>query len=72
MAYWDDDADKFITNGLDKCFQVIQKGSEETRPITKAQAQESVEIGTKSKRSFKLFMEPMFFLFQKKKSSDDL
>ena len=66
MAYWDDDANKFITDGLDKCFQVIQKGSEETKSITKEQAQESVAIGSRSKRSFKLLIEPMFFLFRKR------
>jgi hypothetical protein len=70
MAFWDNDASKFITDDVDKCFRVIQKGTDETKPITTEQAQESVEIGAKRKRSFKLLMEPMFFLFQKKKRLD--
>lgn len=66
MAYWDDEKSAFTTDNLDRCFQVIQKGSEETASLSKKQAQESAAIGTKSKRSFKLLVEPMFFLFQKK------
>jgi len=66
MAYWDDNKDVFSTDDLDRCFQVIQKQSKNTTPITKEQVEESVAVGTVSKRSFKPLTEPMFFLFQKK------
>jgi len=65
VAYWDDDTNQFTSENLDRCFQVIQK-SKETKSITKEQVQESIEVGTVRKRSFKLLFEPMFFLFQKK------
>lgn len=65
IAYWDDEKNKFITDKLDQCFQVIRKSTEETTPITKEQVEESINVGTIRKRSFKLLMEPMFFLFQK-------
>lgn len=66
VAYWDDETNCYATNDLDRCFQVIQAKSEETKPITKEQVQESIAVGTVRKRSFKLLFEPMFFLFQRK------
>jgi hypothetical protein len=66
LAYWDAEKESFTTDDLKRCFQVIQPKSKETVPLTKEQALESIMVGTVSKRSFKLVMEPMFFLFQKK------
>lgn len=70
VAYWDDNCDKFITepNNLDRCFQVVVNSKTKPPPttlITADQARESVNVGTVRKRSFKLLLEPMFFLFKK-------
>ena len=54
-----------------KCFLVEpRKGkghSEESKPslITPEQVEESIKVGSVSKRSFKMAFEPMFYLFQK-------
>jgi len=76
VAYFNDAANVFTAEGLEKCFQVKQKSTrgrkivdEETSStslLTKEQAEESVRIGTKRKRSFQLLFEPMFYLFQLK------
>ena len=66
QAYWDDDTKTFSTDDLDKCFQVKQKKSRETLSISKKQVEESVEIGVVSKRSFKMLIDPLFFLFRRK------
>lgn len=65
VAYWNDETSQFTTDDLDKCFQVVDKSNNMTLPISKEQVQESIDVGTVSKRSFKLLMEPLFFLFQK-------
>jgi len=66
LAYWDDANRTFTTDNLDRCFQVIEKQSSSSQAISAEQVRESVAIGSVSKRSFRLLMEPMFFLFQKK------
>ena len=65
---------------LAKCFQVIAKGNGGSRKrtsaggsaartattlITREQVDESVRVGSKSARSFRLSFEPLVFLFQK-------
>eukprot|EP00977_Amphora_coffeiformis_P006565 scaffold1404_cov166-Amphora_coffeaeformis.AAC.32 len=67
-AYWDDDANQFVSETVNQCFQVLQPRSKETIPISKEQAEESVKVGTVKKRSFKLAFEPMLFLFKRKQS----
>lgn len=74
FGYWDEEASEFQTeqSKLDRCFQVKMTdktqggGATTTQPITKAQVEESMQVGTVKKRSFKLLFEPMFFLFQKR------
>lgn len=67
-AHWDDETRDFTDAKPDQCFRVYEKTrSQETAvPISVAQVEESVAVGTVSKRSFKKIFEPRFFLFQKK------
>lgn len=61
VSAWDEDQKGFTSEGLEDYFQ-LKDGS---GPITHAMVEESVRVGTKSKRSFRLKKEGMFFLFQK-------
>lgn len=63
FAVWDDETEKFTTEQetLDRCFRVRGTGN----LISAEQVRESVQVGTVSKRKFKLLAEPMFFLFRK-------
>ena len=63
FAVWEDENEAFTTDKetLDRCFRV--KGTGDL--ISAEQVCESVEVGTVSKRKFKLLYEPMFFLFRK-------
>ena len=69
IAYCDEesgDGKGFTDSNLNRCFRVKVPRSKETQPMTQAQAEESVKVGSRSKRSFKMPFEPMFYLFQKK------
>ena len=70
VACWDDDSKTFAMDKLDRCFQVVStdrsKGAKKKFvPMTMEHVQESVAVGTVSKRSFKVLYEPDFFLFRK-------
>lgn len=79
LAYWDDATQDFSTAQLDRCFQAVvkQRGSttaggssnkKKAAPLTAAQVQESIEVGAVNKRSFKMLLEPNFFLFRRQKT----
>mmetsp|Transcript_47386 Transcript_47386/g.106507 ORF Transcript_47386/g.106507 Transcript_47386/m.106507 type:complete len:105 (-) Transcript_47386:135-449(-) len=64
LAVWDQSRQEFDANHqtLERCFKVVGTGS----TISKRQVDESIRIGSLSKRSFKLEFEPMFFLFKRR------
>jgi hypothetical protein len=75
VAYWDSTKLEFTTEHMDRCFQAVMKtrnhrpgGNTSSKkaavPITPEQVQESIDVGAVSKRSFKLLLEPDFFLFR--------
>jgi hypothetical protein len=66
LAYYDNEKEHFTSDSLHRCFQVKVPRSDQTEPMAKDQAKESAEIGSRSKRSFKLLFESMFYLFKKK------
>mgnify|MGYP003492608944 FL=1 len=57
VAYWDNDV--LSCENLERCFQVQQK-DKSTVALTRAQAQEAVETGTVSMRSYKLKFQSAF------------
>lgn len=65
-AYWDEMHCKFVTNeeNLKRCFQARDNTTKHEAPLSKEQVEESIAIGTVSKRSFVVPFAPMFYLFQ--------
>lgn len=63
VAVWDagEKALRCEQRVLDRCFRVKATGEH----LSRAQVEESQRVGSKSKRSFKLDFEPMFYLFQR-------
>jgi hypothetical protein len=71
-AVWDPEARKMDTDPatLARCFQARPRGkrgaSTPAEPLTTEQAEESVRVGARARRSFVLDFEPMFVVFRKR------
>lgn len=68
-AYWDEDKSSFTSEMIHRCFQVyLPRSKTDFAPISIDQVEESLKVGSISKRSFKMVFEPLFYLFQRVES----
>lgn len=65
-AYWNHETSTFTSDGIGQCFQVyLPRSNTEFAPITSDQVEESLNVGSVGKRSFKMVANSSFYLFER-------